>query len=390
MKKRKLNITSLFYLDESILNKDFFLVPLFLAKHLNADFNFVYPKNKDNENYPSLHRGANLIPITSDSEFNFSLWKERQSIFYIIRNARKIDVLFLVWLNHRSLVLAFIYKLLNPKGFCFIKGDMNLASFTRSKSDGIFSKIKSLFRQGLQKRIDILTCETEGCYRSIKSGALGLHLSKVVYHLPNGFDEDTRKQLNVGVKSFQEKENIILVVGRIGADCKNHEMILKALNGLDLANWSVIFVGNIEPSFQTSMQLFFSEAPYNREKVKFVGPKYDKKELWNYYNSAKVFLLSSDKEGFPNVFPEALRFGCFIISTDVEAAFDVTKNGSIGKIIKMGDVDELRCFLRDRIFNNSLELESFYPEIIRLFEERFEWARNIDNLVITKFAHILK
>lgn len=390
MIKSKLNVTSLFYLDESILNKDFFLVPLYLTKHLHGEFNFVYPQNAYNLNYPSEYRGAHLIPIKSDSEFSFSLWKERQSILYMIKHAKKIDVLFLVWLNHRSLLLAYIYKLINRKGICFVKGDLNSESFSPTQSRGLFSIIKAKFRAILHRNVDVFSCETEVSYAAVKSGVLGEYLSDRVYHLPNCFDEDTREVLHVKVRPFGDKEDIILVVGRIGADCKNHEMILEALSGLDLNNWKVIFIGNIADNFKVAIETFFNDSPKLKDSVIFTGPIYAKDELWEYYSRSKVFLMSSDKEGFPNVFPEALRFGCFIITTEVDAAFDITNHGEVGKIIKKGDVQNLRQFLKHELISNKIDFEVHYQAAIRLASDKFLWSSNMKRLVDAKFTTLQK
>lgn len=389
MKKKQLNLTSLFYLDESILNKDFFLVPFFLAKHINAEFNFIYPQNKENENYPQTHRGANLIPIKSDSEFNFSLWKERQSIYYILKNAHKIDILFLVWLNPRSILLSFLYKMLNKNGYCIVKGDMDAGELNTGTSKSFISILKQKIKNNVLKSIDLLLCETVDSLNLIKDGLLGTVLSSRVYLLPNCFDEENRKELGIEVKKSLEKENIVLVVGRIGADTKNHSMMLKALDGIRMNNWHVVVIGNVANKFKQEIDSFYDKNPDLKNNVSFIGPIYSKEKLWAYFSRSKVFLMTSVKEGFPNVYPEALRFGCYIISTKVSGAFDITDNGQVGKLIEVGDVGALKQFLQDEVFQNNIDFNSSYDAAIDLSKTKFLWIENISKLVETKLTHML-
>ncbi|MGJ1403260.1 MULTISPECIES: glycosyltransferase [Sphingobacterium] len=386
MKKKKLNITSLFYLDESILNKDFFLVPLFLAKQLNADFNFVYPKNKNNEHYPLLHRGANLIPIKSESEFNFSLWKERQSIYYILKNAHKIDILFLVWLGPRSILLSCLYKLLNRRGYCIVKGDMDAKELKPLNSNNLISGIKIIIKNTLMKSIDLLLCETSESLKVIREGRLGSVLSSRVYQLANCFDEENRVDLGVAVKDSIDKENIMLIVGRIGADTKNHTMLLQALDRIRMNDWRVIIIGNIADKFKKEIANFYDNNPDLKDRVSFIGPIYSKEELWEYFSRSKVFLMTSIKEGFPNVYPEALRFGCYIISTKVSGAFDITDDGNVGKLIEIGDVETLKEFLQGEVFQNKIDFRSSYLDAIELSKKKFLWSPNIRELVEERFT----
>ena len=375
-------LTSLFYLEDSILGKDFFIVPLYLAKSLNYEFDFVYPSWEKNQNMPFEYRGANLIPIVSDSEFEFSLLKERQSIRYIIKNAKKIDFLFLVWLNKRNLLLTLIYKSLNRNGYCFIKGDLNenqLKVF--EKSNTIFKNIWYRIKERLNNNIDTVSCETEHSFSLIKEGVLGKVISEKVCLLSNSFDEEMRIDFKLNVNKFEDKENVILVVGRIGTVQKNHEVILNALDNIDLSDWKVVFIGPVEEDFKLKVDGYLNDNPKNINKIIFTGSVYSKKELWEYYNKSKVFLLTSVFEGFPNVFPEALRFGCYIVTTNVSSANDITDNGRVGKIIDVNSVLQLKYFLEKELLIDKIDLRTNYYEAIKLSEKRFLWNNNISAIV---------
>ncbi len=68
-----------------------------------------------------------------------------------------------------------------------------------------------------------------------------------------------------------------------------------------------------------------------------MGPIFDKKELWSYYNRAKVFVLTSRWEGSPLIFPEAKRFRNYLVSTNVGGAYDVIEKDKYGTLIPQED-----------------------------------------------------
>lgn len=378
---RKKNITSFFYLEKGILGKDFFLAPLYLSIKLGWQFNYVFPIWEKNKNFPLNYRNANLVPINSESEFNFSLWKERASILYLLRNAKNIDLLFLVWLNPRSLLLSLIYKTLNKKGFVFIKGDFNEADLSKIATIAKDTNgVKICIKEYLHSHINMLSCETKSSFLQIRNGLLGKTLNNKIVLLPNGFDETARIEANISIKSFEEKENIILVVGRIGDDNKNHELLLEAIKNINLKDWKIIFVGPIENNFQITIALFKENYPQHRDVIELVGPVYNSNDLWEYYNRSKVFLLTSNKEGFPNVFAEALRFGCYIVTTRVSSASEITNEETVGKIIDIGNINQLEHFFHD-LLAGKVDISSNYDKALDLSMTKFLWPVNISKIV---------
>lgn len=90
---------------------------------------------------------------------------------------------------------------------------------------------------------------------------------------------------------------------------------------------------------------FFMRNPSKKESVFFVGPIYDKKSLWEFYNRAKVFILTSRFEGYPLVLTEAKRFRNYIVSTELDASEDLLENGKYGCLIAQENYKELALFL---------------------------------------------
>lgn len=376
MKKKK-NLVSLFYLNDNIAGKDMFLVPKYLSEALGMECTIVFPRRKENEHLCGELRGVKLVPIRSGSEYYSSVWREKERLWWLIRHARQIDVLSLFWLNKRNLIFARVYKLLNPKGICYIKGDFNEQSLLASGLDIGHSSWKHKIKNWLSQSVDVLSAETPAVYRYIQQGGMGKALAKVVALLPNAMDDKLCQELAVEVKEFDQKCNLMITVGRIGTLQKHNELVLQALDGLDMKNWQFKFIGPIDPAFQIQYDDFICRNPDKKNKVLMTG-NMNKEELWKEYSTAKVFVLTSLYEGFPNVFAEALYFGDYILTTSVSSAEYVTKGGSLGEVIPIDGVQALRDSL-SAIINGEKDLKNIFPHILD-FSEGFKWSGAIQPL----------
>lgn len=377
MKKKK--IVSLFHFDSNIAGKDMFLVPMYLGRKLGYDIEFVYPTASFNKEYKNEYRGVKLTSIRSRSQYYCTLWSEKEMFWWLIKNARNIDVLSLFWLNARNMIFAKSYKKLNPKGVCYIKSDFNevdILSLPTSITKGFKYKIK----EWLYQSIDIVSVETKRTFWHLKKGALGNRLANIVEYVPNGFDEELCKEYDMKRVSFSSKENLIITVGRIGSKQKANEVMFDALDQVDMKNWKFVLIGPIEEDFKIKYNIFIERNPDKKDKVILLGSIGDKRRLWEWYNKAKVFILTSIYEGFPNVFPEALYFGNYIITTKLSAVYDITDNERIGKIVPIGNVKKLSIILQG-IFEGDLPLESLYPKILK-HSEIFSWNNTITPIVV--------
>lgn len=372
-----LRCVSLFYLNEQILGKDMFLAPFYLAKTLNAKLEFVYPLNSENMHLKDDHRGVKLIPIRSKSRYNGNIWTEKEMLWWLIRNSSKIDVLSLFWLTPRNILFANIYKFLNSKGTCYIKGDLNEKNICESVkfNKSVRASLKNVFLNA----VDVLSVETNSLHRSIKNGALGSVLAHKVEYCPNAFDIDLYESYNFKKRTWSEKENLIISVGRIGNPVKNNMLVLKALENCDLKDWKFMFIGPIEEGFKEELDLFLIRNSQLKEKVILHGPAKDKRELWELYNAAKAFVLTSNKEGFPNVFPEALFFTNYIITTNVSSSSDITHNGTVGSVIPVGDREMLKS-LFENFISKADKLPAIVPDI-QMHAEKFIWPEAIKAVV---------
>jgi glycosyltransferase involved in cell wall biosynthesis len=196
-------------------------------------------------------------------------------------------------------------------------------------------------------------------------------IGKKLVYIPNGIDAGLAGKIFAEVKKADKKENIIITAGRIGTKQKNSLMLLKALELLDLRDWKVFFVGSVEDDFCGTIADFFEKNPYLRDRVIFKGMLEKKEELYSIYNRAKVFVLTSEFEGFPLVFPEALHFGNLIVTTRIGPADDITDSGRIGFVIGQNDHEALAKKLFEIIKDPGI-YASKYDSIIE-YSKNFTW-----------------
>ena len=298
-------------LEEVHLGKDVFLVPYYIGKKFNCSVEIAYPPSSTNGSLPDEHRGCKLTRLGRNLNGKYDL---RAFSLYVIRNAIKIDLLIVFHGNSQEVTLINLYKFCNPHGKVYVKMDCNP------------KLVDAHYKKSRWVRADTT-------YRHKYGDKLGL--------LPNGFDEELLRELDISAKSYKEKENIILSVGRIGPPPKNSIMLLKALAELDLKNWKCVCIGPIEKTFKKEINGFFEKHPKKKAQVFFIGNIANKRELWDWYNRSKVFVLTSKWESYALVLVEALRFGDYLLSTDVGAYSDLNFTGSIGRVVRQDDDADL-------------------------------------------------
>ena len=80
---------------------------------------------------------------------------------------------------------------------------------------------------------------------------------------------------------------------------------------------------------------------------------------------------------------EASRFGNYIISTDVGAAKDITKNGEIGKILNIRDNKALHNEIK-KVIEGEINLIDKFEKITKYTEENFIWEKILKNRILKK------
>jgi L-malate glycosyltransferase len=347
------------------LVKDVGMIPYILYKELNYDAAIASYKNGD---YPYLRNEVRgLKQAFIKRHFNIVVI---DVFLFLLRNRKRYDILHLFHLDSNSLLIGILFKLIrlgNVK--VYLKIDTN--DLIRNKKE---SRLKKRIFRFLMKRFDLLSVETTNLQKYLSD-----KWELDIKYIANGFyDEGNRRYVE-----YEKKENVILTVGRIGVYVKSNDILCEGFRQFAEKDnsWQLEIVGPVEPSFNAFIEEYFRTNPSLKERVKFIGSVTDRELLWEYYSRAKIFVLSSKWEGFPLVFLEAAKAGCYIISTEISPAYDMTDNGRLGSMFPIDDSKRLSEVLLETT-KDERRLEGVCRQVQDYVYERFYWptlCRKIDN-----------
>jgi|AntRauTorcE11898_2_1112593.scaffolds.fasta_scaffold08182_2 glycosyltransferase involved in cell wall biosynthesis len=361
------------------LVKDVGQIPYQMHRHYGYKSTLVCYKNSSA--YPYQNKEVKGLNIEFIENKGSTFFGEKGALQYLRKNARSIDVLNLYHLTQASLLYGIIFKLLNPGGILYLKLDFNI---NRYKKEGfrfsetpVKEKVHQLLFKLFIRKADILSVETREAEQLLKK--TNDRFSDLLLYVPNGVDESQINNYRTNESGPQQKENLILTVGRIGQPEKNHNVLLKALADANLQDWEAIFVGPIRESFQPNIDQFYKKNPDLKKKIRFTGLVSDREKLFAYYQRAKVFCLPSQSEGFPLALIEALSFGNYIVGTDaITSIKEVTDNGQFGRIVPAGNAEALSEALEKVTADNFYD-DSMKNDIIE-HSKRYHWKSILTEL----------
>lgn len=383
MKKRFLTLFG--YAENVELVKMTGMIPFKMHQKYGYKSSIVVYKSSENFTYHrDVVKGLRLISLMDRGKL-FGV--DKSLIKFLIRYAKDIDVLHRFHYSLQTMVYVIIYKLLNPKGIAYVTLDNDLGSLKEFPKSLLLKHPTNFIRNFIAynfieplflRLVDIMSNETSQGTETLKKLYKGF--SQKFYYQPYGIDEYFIKKEGIKVREFDEKENIILTVARIGSPQKNHEMLLKVLEMLNIKDWKVVLAGKIvNPNFEKVLQEFLSRNPIYSDKLILTGHITDRKSLYDLYNRSKIFVMTSVFESFGIVMVEAGYFGNHIITTNVVSANDITKNGEFGDVVRIGNVEEFASRLQFAIDN---------PDYIRHksnllrkhIVDNFLWDKIVDKL----------
>lgn len=371
------------------------MIPKYFNKMFNYNCNILTYKNDEYPHLEEYCKGVKLKFIKrSNKGHRFNKIIERNVLKYLLFNAKKIDILNLIHYSNANLRYAVYYKLINKRGFVYLKFDTTLAYFKRidlykwhrmqkKRFTGIFDFLNFYLKKKINMlfldMVDLISVESkELCDFIQKKHPKIKH--KVIY-IPNGVDDIFLRKHGIKKVPFSRRENVILNVCRIGTYKKSSETLMEAISKIkDLKDWKVYYVGPVAKEFVKTIDDFFNRHSNLKNKIVFIGEITDKKKLFEIYQRSKIFCLTSEFGSFEIVLVEALINGNYIVSSDIPTAREITNNGSLGAVFyKPTDSDELAVLLQELI-NNESHLEKKYLERLNHAENNFTWSKIIRKL----------
>lgn len=370
--------------------KDAFLVSYYIGKLHNMSVSLVFHRRKDTDQLQDGYKGIHLIPLSSAENYEGTLRGSWAFVWYLLNNARKIDVLMRFHFSYQTILLAFIYKICNPKGLFYLKADGYGLWYSLFRKTSCFPGLKqrddkkwivrlknSCIRFVLNIGValtDKVSVEISEVYNYLKQQSPFIKRPDKLIWMLNGIDEEAFSSYGMVELPIQKKENWIISVGRHGNWQKNTGMLLKALASVELKGWKVFFIGAIEPEFKKEIEAFYQQYESLKDSVQFIGPIYDQKLLWEYYNKSKVFVHTAVYESYGIVLGEAFRFNNYILSTDVGIASEFIKRG-YGRLIPDNDFETLAKQLQ-LVVDEHIDLESLYQSC-QIDNRSVSWEKEV-------------
>lgn len=319
-KQKPVFLTMFMNFSNVMLVKDVGMIPYEMQKTGAYDAYIAgYTNNKE---FPYLDK--ELQGLRLDSVKAVTGKPSIDGVIYLWENAKKIDVLQLYHIQTTwNVFFVYTYLLRNRKGRVYLKLDY----------DSELCSIKLNCRQKwLVKKCALISTE----FKSIADRLTTLWGRKVIY-IPNGMYGVPEKMV-----SYEQKENIICTVGRIGTQQKATEIVLDIFRKFVKTNsgWKLRIIGPIESGFEEYIQDYFEQFPDLRECITFTGVITSRAQMMDEYKKAKIFLSTSRREGFSIAFIEALMSGVFFVSTDLDCIYDIIDQDRYGYIFPIDDVQK--------------------------------------------------
>lgn len=351
------------------LLKDVGMIPYYLFKEHGMECILATYKNSEEYSYADNEVRGLKLDFVRETRYG----KIVDGALYIIKNARKIDVLNIYHLNLSSYFYELAYRLFNRKGRIYLKLDMNpkgLISCLKKNPVGIIKRVTI-------RRADIVSVETTGMLKRLRK----FYGDKILF-VPNGcYKEDADSS---DIDPGAAKENIILTVSNLGTYEKATDVLLEAyaqyVRTTPGTDWKLRLVGSIDDSFKSYIDEYFTKYPDLKGRVTFVGMITDKAELNREYERAKIFVLPSLSESFGIVLVEAALKGCFLITSDmVPAGYDISDKYKNGMSVKAGDINTLAgAFVK--MCDEPHDWETIAKRTAAYVSAAYDWSRIINRL----------
>jgi glycosyltransferase involved in cell wall biosynthesis len=172
--------------------------------------------------------------------------------------------------------------------------------------------------------------------------------------------------------SLERPETLLLNVGRL-VEAKRHDRFLRVLRRvIDHAPSGMTVRGIIMGGgpLRATLDAQAAELGLGGEALTFLAHP----DSPPVFQSASIFVLTSDYEGTPNVILEAMATGLPLVACDVGEVTAVVEDGVTGYIVSPGDEDLMVKTVLDLV-NDPAKRGRFGTESRRRVEQRWSTAR---------------
>ena len=277
----------------------------------------------DKPSFYTLHPAIHYYPLnsakTSFGIFNFVVNNFTRTINYL-QCIKKINPDVVISFTDNANVYAVLYN-------SFAKKPLVIAQRTNPYYNTLPKSIRFLPRliYNRASAMVVQTLQTIAIYQNLK-----IPLPKITAAIYNPLNKDIYRPLE-NIK----RTNIVLAVGRLYNKDKHFDKLIEVFNATDNHQWQLHIAGDGPDSKMLEDKI--AELQLSA-KILLLGSI---KDLAPLYQAAKIFVLTSEFEGFPNALCEAMANGCACISYDCATGpSEIIKNNSNGILIAPGKQQE--------------------------------------------------
>lgn len=335
-------------------------------------------------------REYDIVYVTFDSESNFYNLNNDVRQIRMNLGTEKYNKF------EKILILPFLeikrYKKLNsilkserPKcviSFMFMTNIISYFSCKKNKIPLILSerndptkygKIKRLIMKSVYSKVQGFVCQSN----KMKKYAEKEYRLKNVVVIPNPLSKNQIDTITI------KKENKIINVGRLIPQ-KNQKFLIETFSKLD-------------SKFNDYKLYIYGEGPLRKELENYVK-ELDlesrvflpgvKKDVLKLNRDSKLFILTSNWEGYPNVLVEAMANGICSISSKFPSGSveDIIKNGVNGFCFEPNDINNLKKIIED-LLSSDEKINRISKEGKKIFDEinvdkiTDKWLNYIDSVI---------
>jgi glycosyltransferase involved in cell wall biosynthesis len=318
----------------------------------------IFLVRKKHQGWESIEDKCNIVYLN-----NSSVYKGFFSAILYIRKLRKTN-----HIKHAISSQSLINGLL---GFLKYIRVLNQTKIILRESTSIFLRFKGfklmLYKSAYiigYKQADIIICQTDLMKQQLLEALPWLKKKNKIVVIPNPVNLNeikTKERENINF----EIDNFIVAAGRLIPE-KGFDILIEAFNQLDDKNLKLVILGVGEEEEHKKLVNKIQELCLENRVILYGYVK----NVYPIFNKAKLCVVSSRIEGFPNVLLQMMSQNNNVVST--KCAGEITNIEGIFTC-ETHDVNGLRKAMEEGLSNSTVNRDLYFNKYIEM--------RSIDNFV---------